>query len=390
MELLWKLNSWWEDKDWESRDKHIREWNAQSIKWYPRWLETIPLDAFGLNFVIGPRQVGKTTGLKLLVKHLLSRVKNEFQVFYLDLELITDLREFREVLLYYLKERKKENVRNSFILLDEVSSLDEWFRVVKGFIDMGEFERDVIIATGSSTANVLKHAEAFSGRRGKGKDVVVMPLSFPEFVEITGVDVRIGERIKEAFERYLVTGGMPKSVNGIFSEDDFIKALEREIMILDKNYELAKRILSVLFDMVPSALSYHSVAQKLGISHKTVESYIQAFEDMFLAKVIYWKYEEVNFRKEKKIMLRDPFFVRSLTMWCNKEMRKDFLYEWVVQEHVYRKFGEIYYYRNKYEIDCIAGNLKIEVKAGKPHRRYPRNVLVLEEKDVPGFILSRC
>ena len=39
----------------------------------------------------------------------------------------------------------------------------------------------------------------------------------------------------------------------------------------------------------------------------------------------------------------------------------------IVQAHLYRKFCEIYYYRNKYEIDCIAGNLKVEVKAGKPY-----------------------
>ena len=39
--------------------------------------------------------------------------------------------------------------------------------------------------------------------------------------------------------------------------------------------------------------------------------------------------------------------------------------------------------KNKYEIDCIAGNLKIEVKAGKPYRKYPRSVIVLEEEDIP-------
>jgi len=55
----------------------------------------------------------------------------------------------------------------------------------------------------------------------------------------------------------------------------------------------------------------------------------------------------------------------------------------VVQEHIYRRFGEIYYHRNSYEIDCIAGNLKVEVKAGKPHRRYPRNVIVLRDENIP-------
>jgi len=40
-------------------------------------------------------------------------------------------------------------------------------------------------------------------------------------------------------------------------------------------------------------------------------------------------------------------------------------------------------FRNRYEIDCIAGDLKVEVKAGKPHWKYPRNVIVLDEGDIP-------
>ncbi len=80
--------------------------------------------------------------------------------------------------------------------------------------------------------------------------------------------------------------------------------------------------------------------------------------------------------------------MKSLSILAGKEIRKDFLYEWIVQEHLYRKFGEVYYYRNRYEIDCVAGDLKVEVKAGKPHRKYPRGVTVLEEEDLPGFLIG--
>ncbi len=386
--LLWKLNPWWEYKNWEKRDKHIREFNSMKIRWLPKWLGQISLEPFSLNFVIGPRQVGKTTGLKLLIKKLLSTVETPFQVLYLDLELFTDLKEFRDALVYYFKLRESEKTRKAFIVLDEVSNLDGWYRVVKGFIDLGEFERDVIIATGSSSINVLKHAESFAGRRGKGRDVFALPLSFPEFVEVLGLNVKKEYEIREAFEKYAKTGGFPKPINEIFSEDEFIKAFERELKKVDKSVEVAKKIISTLLDMVPSALSYHSIAQKIGISHKTVESYIEVFEDLFLARVIYYKSHEVVFRKEKKIMLRDPFIARAFALWTGKEVRKDFLYEWIVQEHLLRKFGEIYYYRNRYEIDCIAGDLKVEVKAGKPHRKYPRGVKILDEEELPEFLLE--
>ena len=59
------------------------------------------------------------------------------QIFYLDLELLTDLKELREVLLFYFDLRKKENIKESFFFLDEVTKLEEWHRIIKGFVDLG-------------------------------------------------------------------------------------------------------------------------------------------------------------------------------------------------------------------------------------------------------------
>jgi hypothetical protein len=39
-----------------------------------------------------------------------------------------------------------------------------------------------------------------------------------------------------------------------------------------------------------------------------------------------------------------------------------------------------------YEIDCIADSLRIEIEAGKPHRKYPKNVPVLDEENIPLFL----
>lgn len=55
---------------------------------------------------------------------------------------------------------------------------------------------------------------------------------------------------------------------------------------------------------------------------------------MFVLKIAYHKEKKVNFRKEKKIFFRDPFLAKALAVWCNKELRKDSLYEWIVQEHL--------------------------------------------------------
>ncbi len=59
-----------------------------------------------------------------------------------------------------------------------------------------------------------------------------------------------------------------------------------------------------------------------------------------------------------------------------------------MQLHLLLKFNEVYYYKDSFEIDALAGNLRVEVKAGKPHRRYSKDVIILDEKDIPIFLLD--
>ncbi len=110
----------------------------------------------------------------------------------------------------------------------------------------------------------------------------------------------------------------------------------------------------------------------------TVLEYVDIFEDLFLIGVAYLKKgSKVLLRREKKIFFRDLFIYKTFSIWTGEEVKKDALLEFIVQEHLYRKFGEIYYYRNSYEIDAIAGDLKVEVKTTGTHRRYPKKVIVL-------------
>lgn len=44
--------------------------------------------------------------------------------------------------------------------------------------------------------------------------------------------------------------------------------------------------------------------------------------------------------------------------------------------------------RGRYEVDCIAADMKIEVKTGKPHRKYPPNVEILGCEDIPVFLYA--
>ncbi|MDK2384727.1 MAG: hypothetical protein QI199_08000 [Candidatus Korarchaeota archaeon] len=86
------------------------------------------------------------------------------------------------------------------------------------------------------------------------------------------------------------------------------------------------------------------------------------------------------------MFFRDPFLARTMSIWAASGFLEYALYEWVVQEHLLRRFGSVYYWRNSHEVDVLADGLKIEVKAGKPHRRYPKGVTVLDREDIPLFM----
>jgi len=59
--------------------------------------------------------------------------------------------ELREALDFYRRFREASGVRSSVIVLDEVTGVEAWWRVVKGYVDLGFFENDVVILLGSAS-----------------------------------------------------------------------------------------------------------------------------------------------------------------------------------------------------------------------------------------------
>jgi len=376
------INPWWYYNNWKNRDGDIKKWKSQRYKWVPGWLGQISLKPFSLNFIIGARQVGKTTGIKLLIKNLIEEGVNSEKIVYVDVDLISSLDMFQR-LLFSIEDF-------DYIFLDEVTSLDNWWKPLRGAIDSGIFEDKRIVVSGSVSIKLRRQAELFPGRMGMGKILEILPLNFPEYVKVVGENEKIPTtKLRKRFEEYKDFGGFPGAINEkeIFYQE-FVRAIESEILKAGLSVETSIKIFSSLIEKIPSAMSYQAIARDIGISYKTVEQYLEYFQNMFLVKIVYWREKNVNFRKEKKIFFRDPFILKAISFWTGTKFLESSLYEGIVQEHLYRRYGEIYYYRNKYEIDCVAGNLRVEVKAGKPHRKYPRNVLVLEEKDLPRFLME--
>ena len=380
-DLIEDQNPWWNGL----KDPHLERLKSLRYKMRPDWIDKISLKPFSLNFVLGPRQVGKTTGIKILISELVER--GEFSVLYLNCEIFSSFKELLYSLREYQRVKERKGVKNSYIFLDEVTSLEGWWKAVKSLVDSGTLLKDVVTVTGSSSLKVRRDLELFPGRRGEGVVVEVLPLTFPQYRRLVDPDAITGSRLLSLFREYLRTGGFLPRINGL-PASDILWAYVNEVVRFGRSLEIVKEVTASLFKTAPSPVSYRALASYTsGYSYKVVQSYLEFMQDLYLIGQAYLWEGEVKYRRERKFFFRDPMLARIFSSWSDQRFLESAIYEWVVQEHVYRRYGRVYYYRNEYEVDVVADGLKVEVKAGKAHRRYPRGVLVLEEEDLPEFLL---
>jgi len=98
---IYRQNLWWTTERWQEEDPDLKKWSA-GVRWIPTILEKIELKPPAVHFLLGPRQVGKTTTLKLLISRLQAKPKS---VFYYRCDRLADFRELDRVLGEYLALR---------------------------------------------------------------------------------------------------------------------------------------------------------------------------------------------------------------------------------------------------------------------------------------------
>jgi uncharacterized protein len=395
LSILSQKNPWWKGKEHFEEDEDYRKWKEKQIKWVPNILEDIELRPFSLNFIFGPRQAGKTTLIKLLIKKLLDEGNKPESIFFFRCDEIKDYKELRELLETYLDFRKNLGIKCSYIFLDEITFPHEWFRTIKSFIDDGIFREDVLFLSGSTTLEIRKEAEYFPGRRGFGKDYLLLPLSFREFVEVVNPKIReklpdklksiekreieekilklipFSEELNSILETYFITGGFPEAINDYFKykkvREETIRTIISWIITdltkIGKSWENAREVLKSILTKIPSAISWENIAKETTFkSPKTVSSYLRVLNSMFILKITYHINPNnviVEFAKNKKINFLDPLFFKVFEEWCliEVERKTEKMIEAIVASHLFRRFKDVFFWKDGSEVDCII-NLK--------------------------------
>ncbi|MBO3754500.1 MAG: ATP-binding protein [Candidatus Brockarchaeota archaeon] len=411
-------NPWW----YQETDKTYEEWVRKQIKWVPPVVEQFSFEPFSLNFLVGPRQVGKTTALKIWINNVLLPNVNPRAVFYFSCEELTGFRELGEVLDNYVSFKNGNRIKSSFIILDEITFVEDWHRALKLRIDRDVFRNDVILVSGSASLEILKQKEYFPGRRGKGRDIVFHPLSFSQYVkalknfETEKKDIMQAEYsmktnrvhqdlLNELFNKYLLTGGFPLSIEDMYTRNritfetrkTYMDWLRSDFAKLGRNEAYMKEVLAYIVRARLTPVSWLSISRETSISSPhTTQAYVEDLEKLFTVKILNFlgADSKILYRKNKKIHIADPFLYDTICELVNVKPIEEDKLESVVATHLARKYP-VFYWRNKTEVDIVIlvnnKQFGIEVKTTsgswiKP--KHLKNARALTRPQIPLFLAS--
>jgi len=411
IEKLTDQNPWWKDKDLINKDYDIQKWEEKKYKWIPDIINKIELKPFSLHIILGPRQVGKTTIAKLLIRKL-CKTQNPRSVFYFNCETAGNNKELIDILETYLFFKDENNIDNSIIILDEVTSPKEWYKAIKYLIDLGKLKNETIILTGSTSISIKKQVELFPGRRGNGKDFTIMPLSFREFVGVLDPDLladipkikKFNELSNKAvkilpFQKelskllllYMEYGGFPLGISEINGNKEeakraYLSWIRNAVLKADRSDLIARQIIKALLEKLPSPISWEKISKEIEIkSPKTVSSYVDLLKSSFVLDILYnldLSKKTLEFGKNKKIHFIDPLLIELFEDWCLIKLKnkQNIIAESLVATTLCKKFKDnTFFWRNGTEIDVLViennALFGFEVKWGKNSDiKYPAQV----------------
>ena len=248
-------------------------------------------DTEPVKVITGIRRCGKSSLLKLMVQHIRNEGKTDDQIIQMNFE-SHDFKDMTSDSLYsYVKERIIKGKR-MYLFFDELQRVDKWEDAINAF--RVDFDCDIYI-TGSNA--YLLSSEYSTYLSGRCVEIKMLPLSFAEFMDFHGFDVREhkstlgGTRriafdkddqqysLREVFDAYMRFGGMPgiaeigldqdralTLLDGIYSTVVVRDILEREKRRGQKSITdaaLLRKIILFLADNIGSSVSVSSIGNTL-------------------------------------------------------------------------------------------------------------------------------
>lgn len=276
-----------------------------------------------IKVITGIRRCGKSSLMKLMAAHLRESGVADGQIIEMNFESLSIPEMDARALYSYIKSRICPDKR-TYLFFDEVQKVDGWENAVNSF--RVDFDCDIYI-TGSN-AHLLS-SELSTYLSGRYVEIKVLPLSFREFLEFHGYELRErrspsggmkrrvldadGEMydLRELFDAYVRFGGMPMladvgleidrvaaALDGVYSAVVVRDILEREKRKGQRTITdpvLLRKIVMFLADNIGNNVSATSIGNTLvseGLlksterkakpAGQTIQAYIQALTESYI------------------------------------------------------------------------------------------------------------
>ncbi len=386
--MIGLLNPWWTDRNWAEADAHLEELSEHSVVLpAPAFVGQLKLGDRSTHIIRGPRQVGKSTGLKLLVQLLIDEGGvDSRRVIYLNLDLLEDqpIEELANTVIR-AKDLAAAGDEASLVLLDEVTAVPKWARAVKAIWDAGVTRRDTVVCTGSSAIDLAsQELEGLPGRRRRGLDALLLPHSFASFAravdgrmppspQLTIAEILAPEgralierhqafvpSLNQALDRYLLFGGLPAAIveaaEGAQEPSPEVQrvvwdSVSREVRKRGASEPALRALLERVIRSLGSKTSWPTVAREMDMAlggHKvppdprSVSAYIEFLGQCYeLMTLYYWKTgsDTNDLSRNKKLYFGDPLLQTAvLQRTPGLSLDKAATVENVIANALYRKY----------------------------------------------------
>ena len=353
-----------------------------------------------ISFLLGARQVGKTTLLKALYDALCVQQKNKG--FYLDLDIFSNFEKISsfEAVLNYLTLQGYEKKQKSFfyLFLDEFQRYGDLSRIMKNVYDT--LPNVKMYASGSSSLHIKAQIqESLAGRK---KVNHVYPLDFEEFLwfkeereglqqfknagKIKGENVlRPTAKLHSLLSEFLIFGGYPElvlktkqeekiavleSIFDLYVRKDLVEYLNV------KNVMAVKKLIEYVAVNNGQKIKYEEIGKITGLEFIEVRNYLEILKETYLISIIkpFFTNKNKELVKIPKIYFIDSgvrnYFIKNFNV---PELRQDagFLFETYVFSELLKAGYEpeqlkFWQDKNKHEvdvvIDSIHAQLPLEIK----------------------------
>lgn len=305
-------------------------------------------DTEPVKVITGIRRCGKSSLMKLMIRHLQENGISDEQIIFINFESM----EYRYIdvnrLYKYVKNKKPKN-KPVYLFFDEIQRISEWQDAINSF--RVDFQCDIYI-TGSNA--YLLSSEFATYLSGRYVEIKMLPLSFKEFIDFHGYKLierksPAGKTVKkitdseeniydtdELFEAYLRFGGMPgiadvgldtdkamTLLDGVYSTVVMRDILEREKRKGQRQLtdaDLLRKIIMFLADNIGSSTSVTSIGNTLASEGlldnnrktKPAVQTVQAYVNALLESYIFYEAKRYDIKGKEYLKTLGKYYIADI------------------------------------------------------------------------------